>query len=267
MRILEERPDLRARLDSNVLHNIILVTEGGSTAHGIADGTTEDTDWYGVYLEAPWQVVGLGEARTIVLRDKPEGVKSEPGDLDLTLHPLRKFTRLAIGGNPTILGQLFAPTIDYDPLGDEIRAEFPKHIVSRKAGKAFLGYLTQQKVRLVEGRSMRVNRPELIEKFGYDTKYAAHALRLGMQGVELLTHGSIMYPMQSPYLELVRVVRHGELSKTSAIEHIEDYEGRLERLMAFDKLNVRDEPDWEWANYYLQSVLLSEWTREAGGYQ
>ena len=160
MRILEERPDLRERLDNAVLHNIILVTEGGSTAHGIADGTTEDTDWYGVYLEAPWQVVGLGEARTITLRDKPDGVKSEPGDLDLVLHPLRKFTRLIIGGNPTLIGQLFSPVVDVDPLGDEIRAEFPKHLVSRRAGAAYLGYLTQQKMRLVEGRSMRVNRPE-----------------------------------------------------------------------------------------------------------
>ena len=267
MRILEERPDLRERLDSYVLHNIILVTEGGSTAHGIADGTTEDTDWYGVYLEMPWQVVGLGEARTIVLRDKPEGVKSEPGDLDLTLHPLRKFTRLAIGGNPTILGQLFAPTIDCGPLGDEIRDEFPKHIISRRAGDAFLGYLTQQKMRLIEGRSMRVNRPELVERYGYDTKYAAHALRLGIQGVELLTHGTIMYPMQSPYLELVRSVRHGELTKGAAIEHIEDYEARLEKLRRSLDVAVRDEPDWEWANYFLQHVLLSEWTSEAGGYK
>ena len=89
-----------------------------------------------------------------------------------------------------------------------------------------------------------------------------------MQGVELLTHGSVMYPMQSPYLELVRAVRHGELSKIAAVEHIEDYERRLVALLDSEgDLAVRDAPDWEWANYYLQSVLLGEWTREAGGYQ
>ena len=34
------------------------------------------------------------------------------------------------------------------------------------------------------------NRPELVAAHGYDTKYAMHALRLGLQGIELLTTGS-----------------------------------------------------------------------------
>ena len=39
------------------------------------------------------------------------------------------------------------------------------------------------------------NRPELVAVHGYDTKYAMHALRLGLQGVELLTTGRITLPV------------------------------------------------------------------------
>jgi hypothetical protein len=35
-----------------------------------------------------------------------------------------------------------------------------------------------------------VNRAELVEQFGYDTKYAIHTLRLGHQGVEFLETGT-----------------------------------------------------------------------------
>ena len=41
------------------------------------------------------------------------------------------------------------------------------------------------------------NRPELVAVHGYDTKYAMHALRLGLQGIELLTTGRITLPVPS----------------------------------------------------------------------
>jgi hypothetical protein len=39
------------------------------------------------------------------------------------------------------------------------------------------------------------NRPELVAVHGYDTKYAMHALRLGLQGIELLSTGRITLPV------------------------------------------------------------------------
>src|SRR5688572_31106775 len=43
----------------------------------------------------------------------------------------------------------------------------------------------------------RSHRPELEEMYGFDTKYAMHMLRLGFQGVELLTTGRLNLPMRS----------------------------------------------------------------------
>jgi predicted nucleotidyltransferase len=261
---LEEQRD---RLDADVFHNILLVCEVGSTSHGISVEGQDDTDWLGIYMESPRHLLGLGEAKTIVLRDQEDGVRSEPGDLDFTLYPLRKWMGLAMKGNPTILSMLFAPVIrEYDVgVGEEVALRgSAKAFVSKRAGRAFLGYLDSQYTRLKEGRSMRVNRPELIEQYGYDTKYAAHALRLGLQGIEFLTHGSIRYPMESPYLELVRSVRNGEVSKDTALDLIDHY--RWDLVAANESSEVPDEPDWGWANYYLQSAYLRAWAEEAGGY-
>jgi hypothetical protein len=50
----------------------------------------------------------------------------------------------------------------------------------KRAGRGYLGYLRAQKELLLGARGQkRVNRPELVEAHGFDTKYAMHALRLG----------------------------------------------------------------------------------------
>jgi hypothetical protein len=114
-------------------------------------------------------------------------VRSGPGDLDLTVYSLRKFMRLATQGNPSILVGLFAPPekqVVSTKLGREMLALIPA-IACRNHGRRFLGYMRAQRERLEGVRGGKhTNRPELIETFGFDTKYAMHMVRLGVQGVE-----------------------------------------------------------------------------------
>jgi hypothetical protein len=60
--------------------------------------------------------------------------------------------------------------------------------VSRLAASRFLGYLQSQRAAMTGEVGAHTNRPELVAEHGYDTKYAMHALRLGVQGVELLSN-------------------------------------------------------------------------------
>jgi hypothetical protein len=89
----------------------ILLVEVGSTAHGTGIPGGEDYDQLGVVVEMPHQVLGLDDRgfRTVMQRTQPEGVRSGPGDVDRTLHSLRRFVRLAASGNPSILMALWAP--------------------------------------------------------------------------------------------------------------------------------------------------------------
>ena len=71
--------------------------------------------------------------------------------------------------------------------------------VSRLAAGRFLGYLKAQKAAMTGQAGAHTNRPELVAVHGYDTKYAMHALRLGLQGIELLTTGRITLPVPPPH--------------------------------------------------------------------
>src|SRR4051794_18647855 len=109
----------------------ILLVEVGSTAHGTGIPGGEDYDQIGVVVEQADEVLGLDEHgfRTVMLRTQPDGVRSGPGDVDRTLHSLRRFLRLAASGNPSILMVLWAPVDDATPEGEELQA----------LGSAFIG--------------------------------------------------------------------------------------------------------------------------------
>ena len=196
----------------------ILLVEVGSTAHGTGLPGGEDLDEMGVVVEAPEQVIGLDERgfRTVMQRTQPEGSRSGPGDVDRTLHSLRRFVRLAASGNPSVLMALWAPVRHITPAGEELRALGPafvgRHIVPR-----YQGYMRSQGLRLLglrgggHGSRGSGRREELVAAYGYDTKYAMHAARLGFQCVELLTTGAMALPIEGEPADWLRAVRRGEV--------------------------------------------------------
>lgn len=155
------------------------------------------------------------------------------------MHSLRKFSRLALKGNPTVLLLLFVPPEELllrTPLGDALQALAPA-FVSRDAGKAFHGYLTAQKQRLLGERGqLRTHRPELVDEHGYDTKYAMHMLRLGYQGRELLQTGRISLPMREHERLRVFAVRRGDVPFNEVMTEIGELEHELEDLLTTSPL-------------------------------
>jgi uncharacterized protein len=241
-------------------NGLIIRTLVGSTIHGLEVAGTDDRDEMGVCIEPPDYVAGLKRFETYVFRTKPEGVRSEAGDLDFVVHSLRKFARLALKGNPTVLILLFVPPEQLllrTELGDELQALAPA-FVSRQAGKAFLGYLTAQKERLLGERGqLRVNRPELIDEHGYDTKYAMHMLRLGYQGKELLETGRISLPMRELERSRVFAVRRGEVAFNDVLTEIAQLEIDLADLL--DTSPLPPEPDHAAVDDFLVRAHTSYW--------
>jgi len=153
----------------------------GSTVHGLSNPGTDDRDEMGVCIEPPEYVIGLREFEHYVSRTQPEGVSSGPGDLDLTIYGLRKFCRLALKGSPTVLLLFFIEgehVLARTPTGERLQQLAPAFL-SQRTGRAFLGYLEAQRRSLLGERHATRTR-ELSAEHGYDTKYAMHALRLGV---------------------------------------------------------------------------------------
>jgi predicted nucleotidyltransferase len=218
--------DREIALDNEILRGVV-----GSTTHGTAIEGQDDRDEMGVFVEPPEHVCGLTPIDHYIYRDQPEGVRSQPGDLDLTMYSLRRFCRLAAQGNPSVILLLWLPAyIIKTPTGAAL-VEMRQAFVSKESGKRFLGYLAAQKSKLKGERANTVRRPELVEKYGYDTKFAMHALRLGFQGAELMTHGRLVLPVPEPDLTTLRAVRAGKINLADALHLIDEAEKRLGELV------------------------------------
>ena len=211
----------------------ILRVPAGSTLHGLNVPGTDDSDEVGICIEDLDAAMGFSAFeqfiyRTAAEREGRHDAPSQAGDTDLTIFSLRKFLRLAMQGNPQILQCLFVPHalhLQCDVNGHQLQ-ELAPLIVSRQAGSRYLGYLEAQRQRLLGERGQKkVNRPELEAKFGFDTKYAMHILRLGFQGVELMTTGRLTLPMAEKNRAFVYATRLGEVP----LQDVLTLAGELER--------------------------------------
>lgn len=247
-------------------YTTILEVVVGSTLHGVnvKDGL-EDLDLMAVVIEDAPRMVGFFQEDTWTHRTKPEGVRSEAGDVDWVAYGLRKFLSLATKGNPTILLALFAPEEFIrviDSRGYQLR-ELAPDIVSRQVYAPFRGYMRQQHERLLGLRGQRnVTRPELVQAHGYDTKYAAHIIRLGLQGEEILLTGRLTLPLPEDQRELVLKVRKGGFTLAEISEQIIAVENRL--VSAFEKTTLPEKPDVKKVQAWMIARYLGHWFATQG---
>jgi hypothetical protein len=259
---------------------MILRVQVGSGVHGTAISGQDDRDEMGLCLEPPQFVTGLarvpngtgglapsvrfGQYERHTAWDRPGGTKnrSGAGDLDVIIYSARKWARLALAGNPTVLLVLFVPdqeVVFRNEAGAELAGNADR-FVSRLAADRYLGYLKGQKAAMTGQPGAHTNRPELVAIHGYDTKYAMHALRLGLQGIELLGTGRVTLPVPEPDREYLRSIRRGERSLAEVLDAISDAEARLARLR--DSPAVADQPDRQWVDGWLHRSYLDFWGRD-----
>jgi hypothetical protein len=169
---------------------MILRVQVGSGVHGTSVTGQDDRDEMGLCLEPPQFVTGLarvpngtrGQAPLVLFEqyerhtawDRPGGLanRSGAGDLDVIIYSARKWARLALAGNPTVLLVLFVPdeeVVFRTEAGTEL-VRNAHRFVSRLAAGRFLGYLKAQKAAMTGHAGAHTNRPELVAVHGYDTK-------------------------------------------------------------------------------------------------
>lgn len=162
----------------------------GSHAYGTSTPTS-DTDYMEimaasdqVYLSLDW----FGEQGTKEVKEKDDegSILSEK-----TTYELTKFMRLCQNFNPNVIPLLWVSRYEHvDPLGQLLidnRAMFN----SKRAIHSFAGYAYRQLEKMgvdnpATGR-MGAKRKEIRDRFGYDTKYLYHAVRLARMIGEYFT--------------------------------------------------------------------------------
>lgn len=231
----------------------------GSTLSGLSV-IDSDRDETGIFIEPREYITGLKTIEQHQWRSKPQGEPSGKGDADVTVYGLQKWMRLATKGNPNVHLVLFAPSelrIIDSKMANDLRSIAPL-IVSKRAAGQYLGYLTAQRQRLLGERGgRRVQRP--LNDEGYDAKYACHMIRLGFQGIELMTTGQLTLPMQGKEREYCMQIRRGELSLDEVLIKCAELEQELADLKTSSPL--RDEPDYTAINDFLHNVYTTTWDK------
>ena len=275
--LIQHHPHSSAVARDMAERGTILCVQVGSGVHGTAISGQDDRDEMGICLEPREYVTGVSqvpsrgseepasipfdqyEYHSAWERDGGLANRSGAGDLDVIIYGARKWVRLALGGNPTVLLPLFVPEDEIvvaTDAGHELRANADR-IASRRAAERFLGYMVSQRRAMTGECGAHTNRPELVEEFGYDCKFAMHALRLGVQGKEYLMTGRITLPIPEPDLAALREVRRGEWELPAVLEWAERLEADLRTLAETSPLP--EQPDLDWVNDWLHRSYTAFW--------
>lgn len=246
--------------------NTILRVRVGSELYGTAVTESSDRDEMGVCIPPPDYLLGLKPFDQFEWHDawgRPGGRanKSGLGDLDVKIYSLRKFVTLALKGNPAMIEMLYAPApfiVSHTGIGFALQA-CAQRIVSREAAPRYLGYLGSQRQRMFakQGKGDGVSRPDLMELYGFDTKFAAHMARLGFQGLELMRTGRLTLPLEERHAKYVRAVRRGEFSMEEVLAQVQVLEAEIHAAVAGSPLP--EHPDHDWVDGWLITAHRQHW--------
>jgi uncharacterized protein len=186
-------------------------------------------------------------------------------ELDVVAYSIRKFVGLLLKSNPNVVGLLWLRPDLYlhrHPAFDRL-IENRDIFSSKTAYQAFSGYASAQLQKLETGAFkgyMGAKRKELVERFGYDCKMAAHAVRLLRMGSEFLETG-ILKVYRDEDADEIRAIKRGEWP----IERIrEEAQRGFERARAArDRSPLPDQPDFAASDRLLVEITFEIW-RQTG---
>lgn len=235
---------------------LILLGYRGSHCHGTyeppeAEFSTDDIDLMGVAIGPPEHYFGLDG----FLGHK--GVMERvSGPWDVVSYELRKFVGLLSKANPNVLSLLWLDHTMYlvkTPVG-EILVKNRDLFASKLIYKAFTGYAYQQLYKMEHNATegyMGEKRKKLIQRFGYDTKNAAHCIRLYRMGIEYLNTGELNV-FRNDRRELLEI-KHGKWTLEQVKEEAKRLKQRAED--AFDRCTLPAQPDMGKINAMLVQMI------------
>lgn len=239
---------------------IIHLFIGGSQLHGAKVEGYDDLDIYGCYIEPAERILGVMPLEHFVWSSGSDREKNTANDVDVTMYSLHRWGELMLKGNPAIVHFLYS-TGEPAPLPTWNTQILPhrESLLSKKAAQQYLGFADSQRMRLTGERGMgrHGQRPDLIEKYGYDTKFAMHYIRLLYECRELLKSHYLTLPRPQPERQHLVDIRSGKFPQNEVFEHGRDLAEECESLLAISTLP--DEVDKEQLSRLVASAYLSHW--------
>lgn len=229
---------------------------GGSKSYGIISNSS-DYDIIGVVIPPKEQIYHHLTGMVPGFGPEPSKFKNfvahHIGEYDINLVEIVKFFNLCAENNPNMLEILFIEeslimvNSDQSALIRENRLDF----LNKNAYFKFTGYAKSQRNKL-KNRANSEHRKELYEKYGYDTKFAYHMIRLSLQAIQILQDGDLNLNTNS---ELLNKIRNGGFSLLEIEEMFDSLYADVE--LHFNKSTIPESPDYKKLNKLLKNVLES----------
>lgn len=228
----------------------ILLAPTGSYAYG-THTEDSDKDFKGVCVPPIEYYLGL-EAFNEYNTSGGKNFKNTKDDVDVNIIHVNKFVKDAIQGVPNNIEILFVDPKDFlkiTPMGQKLidnRHLFLSKIIKQKFG----GYAYSQIQKLKTKNSKGTGRKDLIQKFGYDTKFFMHSIRLLTSGIEILENCD--FQTFRPNRQLLLNCRNGKYSFEEALELVNHYDEKLK--IAFEQSSLPTKPDYKKVNDLLIEI-------------
>jgi hypothetical protein len=216
----------------------------------------DDVDMMGIAVPPPKITLGLKNWEHWIFQKE---------ELDVTLYSITKFIHLLLKCNPNVVGLLWLRPEHYLCLHPAFQSLIRERSLfsSKIAYDAFSGYADAQ-IKKMETLAfqgyMGAKRKALVERFGYDTKNAAHAIRLLRMGAEFLETG-VLTVFRDEDAEEIRAIKRGEWSLEEVKREAERGFQRLKS--AYERSALPEQPDYRRATQLLTEITLTLW-REMG---
>ena len=245
-------------LPENVHYEVIT----GSVSYGISSDTS-DMDVVGfcipkirdVFPHLAGEIPGFGRQiqRFDVWQQHHIMDNESRQEYDFSIYSIVKYTQLAMENNPNILDSLFTPmrcVLFCSPVAQIIR-DNRKSFLHKGSYQKFRGYMFSQLHKIEQKtNSSNPKRAETIQKHGFDTKFASHAIRLGLECEQILIEGDLDIERNR---EVLKSIRRGEWS----IDRIKEFCSQKERHLddLYQKSTLRHKPDEEAIKDLLMNCL------------
>lgn len=233
--------------------DLIFLGYRGSIAHGTHvppddPHGIDDKDVMGVFVGSLSHYFGF---------DSKDTHEKFINEWDSVSYEVRKMFLLLLKCNPNVLSILWLPKhlIIYEDEFGKLLRENREIFVSKQAYHAFSGYAYGQLKRMEQFEChgyMGEKRKSLVSKFGYDTKNAAHLIRLLRMGIEFLTEGEL-HVVREDAKQLLEI-KKGQWS----IDKVKEEANRLfaNAEEAFIHSKLPDKPDRQAAELLLSRIIL-----------
>jgi hypothetical protein len=245
-------------LTQNIHYEVI----AGSVSYGISSDTS-DMDVVGfcipeketIFPHLRGEIPGFGRQiqRFDVWQQHHIKDNESRQEYDFSIYSIVKYMQLAMENNPNILDSLFTPQrcVLFCSAVAQIVRENRKLFLHKGSYQKFKGYMFSQLHKIEQKtNSSNPKRAENIALHGFDTKFATHSVRLGLEVEQILIEHDLDIERDR---EILKSIRRGEWS----LERIKDFCSQKERHLddLYQKSTLRHSPDEEAIKDILMNCL------------